>query len=155
GSSLTEDTDYQRVGATLNAQYSLDGGSTKTSETNSIENAIPGLRLTLTGVTTSPVTITTNEATIDKSAIKTKVQAFVDPYNPVSDLTRGDIAEKKVVNASTTADLQKGQLFGDLGLTSMLSSLRNTLTSKVANIGNLSSLSDIGISVPKSTGVVT
>ena len=155
GSSLTEDTDYQRVGATLNAQYSLDGGSVKTSETNSIENAIPGLRITLAGVTSSPVTVTTAEATIDKSAIKSKVKAFVDAYNAVVDLTRTDIAEKKVANASATADLQKGQLFGDLGLTGMLSSLKNTLTQTVNNIGGLKSLSDIGISVPKSTGVVT
>jgi len=155
GSSLTEDTDYQRVGATLNAQYSIDGGSAKSSETNAIENAIPGLRVTLAGVTSSPVTITTAEATIDKSAIKGKVKAFVDAYNAVVDLTRTDIAEKKVAGASTTADLQKGQLFGDLGLTGMLSSLKNTLTQTVNNIGGLKSLSDIGISVPKSTGVVT
>jgi flagellar hook-associated protein 2 len=155
GSSLTEDTDYQRVGATLNAQYSLDGGPVKTSETNAIENAIPGLRVTLAGVTSSPVTITTAEATVDKSAIKSKVKAFVDAYNAVVDLTRTDIAEKKVANASTTADLQKGQLFGDLGLTGMLSSLKNTLTQTVNNIGGLKSLADIGISVPKSTGVIT
>jgi flagellar hook-associated protein 2 len=37
----------------------------------------------------------------------------------------------------------------------MLSSLKQTLTSSVASIGNLKSLSDIGISVPKSIGVVT
>jgi flagellar hook-associated protein 2 len=155
GSALSEDTDYQRIGATLNALYSIDGVAKTPSQTNAIENAIPGLRLTLTGVTTSPVTVTTNEATIDKSSIKTKVQAFVDAYNAVVDLTRGDIAEKKVLNPSTTADLQKGQLFGDLGLNGMLSSLRNTLTSSVANIGGLSKLADIGITVPKSTGVVT
>src|SRR4029079_17585998 len=83
GSSLSEDTDYKRVGATLNAQYSLDGGPVKTSETNSIENAVPGLRITLAGVTSSPVTVTTAEATIDKSAIKGKVKAFVDAYNAV------------------------------------------------------------------------
>jgi flagellar hook-associated protein 2 len=155
GGSLTEDTDYKRVGATLNAQYSLDGGTAKTSETNSIENAIPGLRITLNGVTTSPVTVTTNEATIDKASVKSKVKAFVDAYNAVVDLTRTDISEKKVVNASTTADLQKGQLFGDLGLTGMLSTLKNTLTQSISNIGGLDSLGDIGITVPKSTGVVT
>jgi flagellar hook-associated protein 2 len=155
GSSLSEDTDYQRVGANLNALYSVDGVAKPPSQTNAIENAIPGLRITLTGVTTSPVTITTNEATIDKASIKSKVKAFVDAYNAVVDLTRTDISEKKVVNASTTADLQKGQLFGDLGLNGMLSSLKETLTKTVANIGGLDSLADIGISVPKSTGVIT
>jgi flagellar hook-associated protein 2 len=155
GSSLTEDTDYQRVGGTLDALYSVDGVAKPPSQTNAIENAIPGLRITLTGVTTSPVTVTTSEAAINKGAIKSKVQAFVDAYNAVVDLTRTDISEKSVLNPATTADRQKGTLFGDLGLNGMLSSLKNTLTSSVANIGTLKSLSDIGISVPKSTGVVT
>src|SRR3954471_2362548 len=155
GSSLTEDTDYQRVGGTLDALYSVDGVAKPPSQTNAIENAIPGLRITLTGVTTSPVTVTTSEAAINKGAIKSKVQAFVDAYNAVVDLTRTDISEKSVLNPATTADRQKGTLFGDLGLNGMLSSLKNTLTSSVANIGTLKSLSDIGISIPKSTGVVT
>ena len=60
-----------------------------------------------------------------------------------------------MIKPATTADLQKGTLFGDLGLTGMLSSLKNTLTQTVSNIGGLDSLSDIGISVPKSTGVIT
>jgi flagellar hook-associated protein 2 len=153
---LPEDPDYSRTGTVLNAQYRLDGESTpRTSESNSIENAIPGLRLTLAGVTTSPVSVTTNEATIDKSSIKDKVKAFVDAYNAVVDLTRADISEKGVVNASTTDDLQKGTLFGDLGLDSMLSTLKNTLTQTVSNIGGLTSLADIGITIPKATGVVT
>ncbi len=156
GGAITEDLDYKRTGATLNAQYHLDGeSSARTSETNSLDNAIPGLRITLAGVTSSPVTITTNEATIDKSSIKTKVKALVDAYNAVVDLLRADISEKKVVNSTATADLQKGTLFGDLGLSGMLSSLKQTLTKTVSNIGGLGSLADIGVSVPKSTGVVT
>ena len=156
GGAITEDVDYQRTGTTLNAQYHLDGeSSARTSESNSIENAIPGLRITLAGVTSSPVSVTTAEATIDKSAIKTKVKAFVDAYNAVVDLARTDISEKKVINSTATADLQKGTLFGDLGLTGMLSSLKQTLTQTVSNIGGLKSLGDIGVSVPKSTGVVT
>jgi flagellar hook-associated protein 2 len=155
GGSLGEDADYARTGATLNALYSVDGVAKPPSQTNAIDNAIPGLRITLAGVTTSPVTVTTNEAAVDKSAIKSKVKAFVDAYNAVVDLTRSDISEKGVVNASATADLQKGTLFGDLGLNSMLSTLKNTFTQTVANIGGLTSLADIGISTPKSTGVVT
>jgi flagellar hook-associated protein 2 len=153
---LAEDAAYSRTGTTLNAQYRLDGEATaRTSESNAIENAIPGLRLTLSGVTTSPVSVTTNEATIDKSSMKDKVQAFVDAYNAVVDLTRTDINEKGVPNAGATADLQKGTLFGDLGLNSMLSSLKQTLTQTISNVGSLASLSAIGISVPKSVGIVT
>jgi flagellar hook-associated protein 2 len=153
---LTEDAALSRTGTVLNAQYRIDGEvAPRSSETNAIENAIPGLRLTLAGVTTSPVSITTSEAAIDKSAIKGKVKAFVDAYNAVVDLARTDISQKGVRNASTPEDLAKGTLFGDLGLNSMLSSLKRTFTQSVAGIGDLSSLSQVGIAAPKSTGVVT
>jgi flagellar hook-associated protein 2 len=153
GGQLAADAAYERSGTLLNASYKLDGEvASRTSETNSIENAVPGLRITLKGVTSSPVTVSTSEAAVDKEGVKTQVKAFVDAYNAVVDLTRADTAEKRVVGASSTADLQKGQLFGDLGLDSMLSGLKNKLSSSLAGIGSLDSLSDIGITIPKSTG---
>jgi flagellar hook-associated protein 2 len=153
---MAEDTAYKRSGALLDAAYKLDGEATsRTSESNAIENAVPGLRITLKGVTTSPVTVSTAEAVVDKAAIKTKVKAFVDAYNSVVDLTRADTAEKKVVGATSLDDLSKGQLFGDLGLDSMLSSLKDKMTTSIAGIGGLSSLGDIGITVPKSIGGFT
>jgi flagellar hook-associated protein 2 len=153
---VIEDVDYKRSGALLDASYKLDSEvASRTSETNSIENAVPGLRITLKGVTTTPVTVSTTEAVVDKAAIKTKVKAFVDAYNAVVDLTRADTAEKKVVGATSLDDLSKGQLFGDLGLDSMLSTLKSKLQSPIAGIGGLSSLGDIGITVPKSIGGFT
>jgi flagellar hook-associated protein 2 len=80
------------------------------------------------------------------------VQAFVDAYNAVVDLTRTDVNTKNVVNPQSAADYQTGTLFGDLGLDNMLSSLKNTLTQSLSNIGGLTSLADIGITVPKATG---
>jgi flagellar hook-associated protein 2 len=156
GGQLAADADYLRTGVLLNAAYKLDDEvASRTSETNSIENAIPGLRITLKGVTTSPVSVSTTEAAVDKDGVKTKVKAFVDAYNAVVDLTRADTAEKRVVGASTLTDLSKGQLFGDLGLSSMLSTLKGKLQSSISGIGSLSSLSDIGIKIPKSTGGFT
>src|SRR6202012_4802285 len=104
------------------------------------------------GTTTSPVSVTVNQSTVDKGAITTKVQAFVDAYNGVVDLTRSDIAEKPIANASTPDDLQTGTLFGDLGLDSMLSSLKDTMTQTLSNVGGLTSLADIGITIPKADG---
>jgi flagellar hook-associated protein 2 len=153
---IAEDTDYKRTGALLDASYKLDGEATsRTSESNSIENAVPGLRITLKGVTTSPVTVSTTEAVVDKTAIKTKVKAFVDAYNAVVDLTRAGTTEKKVIGAKSLDDLSKGQLFGDLALDGMLSSLKQKMTSSIAGIGGLSSLGDIGVTVPKSDGITT
>jgi flagellar hook-associated protein 2 len=153
GGQMSEDTDYAKTGATLDAAFHIDGETTaRTSESNSVDNAIPGERLTLKAVTSSPVSITTNAATVDKSAITSKVQAFVDAYNAVVDLTRTDIGTKNVVNPQTTQDFQTGTLFGDLGLGNMLSGLKNTLTQTLSNVGGLTSLSDIGITLPKATG---
>jgi flagellar hook-associated protein 2 len=80
------------------------------------------------------------------------VQAFVDAYNAVVDLTRSDVNTKNVVNPQTSTDYQTGTLFGDLGLDNMLSGLKNTLTQSLSNVGGLASLADLGITVPKATG---
>jgi flagellar hook-associated protein 2 len=154
-SQLTEDTTYKHVGTSLNASYTLDDETTpRTSETNTIDSAIPGVRLTLKGITTSPASITTTPATIDTAAVTKKVQAFVDAYNAVVTTTRADLSEKSVPKAKTSADLMAGQLFGDMGLDSMLSQLKNQMTQTVSGLG-LTSLADIGITIPKATGAAS
>src|SRR3954453_2608704 len=61
GGSMGELATYQRVGSPLNAQYRIDDDPTQPpSETNTLTNVIPGETLTLKGVTTSPVSVTTN-----------------------------------------------------------------------------------------------
>jgi flagellar hook-associated protein 2 len=150
---LTEDTAYASPAASLNARYRIDGSSTvQESETNTLNSAIPGLRLTLKGVTSTPVSVTVAQPDINRDAIKTKVKALVDAYNAVVDTTRADTDEKSVANPSTTADLQKGTLFGDRGLSNMLSGLRNTLRDSIAGLTGVDDLSDIGIGVPAASG---
>ena len=112
---------------------------------------MPGVRLTLKGITTSPVSVNTTQAAVDTEAITKKITALVDAYNAVVTATRSELTEKKVPTASTTTDLQKGQLFGDSGMSSMLSSLKRTMTQTLTGLG-LTGLADIGIGVPKSTG---
>ena len=41
---------------------SVDGGAERNPESNVVDNAIPGVRLTLKGITTSPVSVTTTSA---------------------------------------------------------------------------------------------
>ncbi len=153
GAALTEDTNYTRVGAaTLNASYRLDGDPVaKSSESNVIESAIPGVRLTLKGISSSPVSVNTTQPAVDTDAITKKITALVDAYNAVVTATRSELTEKRIPTATTSTDLQKGQLFGDSGMNSMLSGLKNTMTQLVSGLG-LTGLSDIGIGVPKSTG---
>jgi flagellar hook-associated protein 2 len=148
---LKKDAAFDRTGTTLNAQYQLDGGPTITSESNVVENAIPGLRLTLKGVTASPETITTTAAAIDREGVTKKIQGLVDAYNAVVTSVRAELTEKRIPTATSTADLQKGRLFGDSGLTSMLSQLKGQMQQAVTGLG-LTSLADLGIDVPKSSG---
>ena len=71
GSSMVEDEPPTRAPArTLNASYKLDGEAVaRTSQSNVIENAIPGVRLTLKGITASPMSVTTTPAAIDTDAV--------------------------------------------------------------------------------------
>jgi flagellar hook-associated protein 2 len=152
GSSMTEVPAYSRTGVALNASFKVDDELvSRTSETNIIENAIPGVRLTLKGVTASPASVTTTPAAIDKDAIAKKVKALVDSYNTVVTSVRAELTEKGVPTAATTSDLQKGKLFGDMGMTSMLSQLKGQMLQAVSGLG-LTSLKDLGIDVPKTTG---
>jgi len=151
--TFDEKAEYERVGDTLNASYRLDGSATAiSSETNVVDNALAGVRLTLKGVTTAPETIAVGEPTVDTAAVKTKVKAFVDAYNAVVSLARSEVTEKTVPDATTTTDATKGQLFGDTGLLTMLSSLRIRMGDRLTGLSGIDELADLGIAVPKSTG---
>jgi flagellar hook-associated protein 2 len=155
GSSMAEDPVYSRTGTTLNASFKVDGEATaRSSESNIVENAVPGVRLTLKGVTSSAATVTTTAAAIDTAAVTKKVQALVDAYNAVVTETRADLIEKNDPKSTTSSGLAKGRLFGDSGLASMLTQLKDQMRQTVTGLG-LTGLGDLGIGVPKSTGTTT
>ncbi len=155
GGVLGADTDYTSPStALLNASYSIDGVAQPPSQTNVLESAVAGLRITLKGVTGSPATVNVSEPTLDRTAIKDKVKAFVDAYNAVVDTTRSALTEKPITSPGSSFQAGLGQLHGDAGLTSMLSRLRGSMSEVLAGAG-LNDLSDLGISVPKATGGAT
>ncbi|HEX8101406.1 MAG TPA: flagellar filament capping protein FliD [Solirubrobacteraceae bacterium] len=133
--------------AGTDTRYRLNGSTTTlTSPTNEIENAIPGVKLTVKGVTTTALSITVGAGTLDKDAVKAKLKSFVEAYNAVVVVTRGKLTDKSVPNATTTTDAIKGQLFGDTGLTSMLSAMRMGVSDAVAgNPAATDALADLGI----------
>jgi flagellar hook-associated protein 2 len=135
----------------LDAAYSIDGGPTQTSSSNVLENAVPGLRITLKGVTAAAATVSVGAPEIDRDAIKGKVKAFVDAYNAVVDTTRAKLTEKPLSSPTSSFQAGLGQLYGDTGLTSMLSNLRAQMTEIVSGAG-INDLADLGIGVPKATG---
>jgi flagellar hook-associated protein 2 len=147
---LTEDPAYATPDVSkLDAEYSLDGAAAATSRTNVLENVLPGLRLTLKGVTTAPAALTVTEPTLDRTAVKSKIKAFVDAYNSVVDTARTELTEKPVANPTGQFDAAQGQLYGDSGLSSLLNVLRRQMTSIVSDAG-INDLSDLGIGMPAS-----
>ncbi len=139
-------TQTERV-AGQNAKFTINDVAYE-RQSNTITDAIPGVQFTLKGKTAvgSTVGVTVGTPGPDKDAIVTKVKAFVTAYNDVVKTARADVTEKPVVNGSTTADVQQGTLFGDSGLNGMLSQFRSTLSSPIAGLTGLKSMSDLGIS---------
>jgi flagellar hook-associated protein 2 len=139
----------------LDAEYSLDGGAPATSATNVLENAVPGLRLTLNGVTSSPAAVTVTEPALNKDAVKTKIKAFVDAYNSFVDTAQNELNEKPIANATNSTDAAQGQLYGDTGLSSMLNVLRRQMGNVLSGAG-INDLGDLGVGIPaSSSGVVS
>ena len=147
-SSLAEDG--SRAVGGLDANYWVDSGAVKTSPSNVVTDAIPGVSVTLKGVTTSsgPVTVTVGAPAPDNANITAKVKAFVDQYNSTLDFIRSKLDEKKVVNPQTAADQQKGLLNGDTMLEGILSQLRVAMTNIYApgNPTTLDQMNEIGVS---------
>jgi flagellar hook-associated protein 2 len=133
------------------AAYAVNGVA-GTSASNVV--TVDGVKLTFNAPTSTPVAISVGTPGPDKAGIKAKVQAFVDAYNGLVTSTRAKLDEKAVANATAATDAAKGQLFGDSGLTSLLSRLRTGLTDSVAGLANasLDSLAELGVSTGKATG---
>lgn len=130
-----------------NSKYSVDGGTVLESQTNTVDDALPGTRLTLKALTgATPVAITITPPGIDKEAAKAKIKTFVEAYNAVLTVTHAKTSEKTVPAATTNADALKGQLFGDRSLTQLISGLRTGMSDIVAgNVADFDALSDLGI----------
>jgi flagellar hook-associated protein 2 len=136
------------VKAGADAAYTVDGVP-KTSATNVVANGIPGVELTLRAPTSSPVTVNVGAPAPDKDQAIAAVKAFVSAYNDVVTKVRAELTERRVASPQTTADAQKGDLFGDPMLSSMLDGMRQAVSQ--ADVGGLT-LADIGLSTGKATG---
>src|SRR5262245_34663602 len=136
------------------AEYSINGGGPTSSASNVI-TALPGLELTLKGLTPvgSPVNVAVTEPRTDPSAVKDKLKAFVSQYNSTVDFVRSKVQEKRVANATTVTDATKGVLYADTALNGLLSSLRAAVADPVSgNPAALDQLAELGITTGKGSG---
>jgi flagellar hook-associated protein 2 len=149
---VAEDPDFVRVAPDdLRAAFRIGSGGVQYWDSNIVEHAIPGVRLTFKGVTSSAATVTVSEPTLDRDGIKSKIKSFVAAYNAVVDTTRSKLTEQATRNPTSDFQAARGQLYGDSGLTAMLSRLRQDMADVVSATG-INDLGDIGIAIPKATG---
>jgi flagellar hook-associated protein 2 len=109
-----------------------------TSSTNTLLDAIPGVKLTLkkTTIPGEQITVTTD---IDTSAIKDKINAFIKSYNDV----KSYIDKQNRYDKDTT---ETGVLFGESSLFSMQETLSRAITSTVSGLDSkYKQLATIGI----------
>ncbi len=134
--NLNLDASGNVLQAAQDAQLDVDGVSI-TSASNSVTGAIQGVTLSLTGATTSTVTLNVTE---DTETAKQSLQDFVDAYNEVNDYFDQQFGTAEFRAASAVA--------GSLTVRQVQLDLQAIVTDKVTGIpsGKLSTLSELGIS---------
>jgi flagellar hook-associated protein 2 len=125
GAGLSEETAKARAGQ--DTLYSVDGVA-GSSATNVLTEAIPGVTLTASALTSGPVTISVSEPAPDTASIAAKIKTFVSAYNATVELIQAKVTEETVKEPKTQEEANKGVLFGDGALGSLLSSMRTTLS---------------------------
>jgi flagellar hook-associated protein 2 len=131
---------FTEVAAALDAQLYIGtpgSGVLVTSSTNTFENVLPGVSLTIKDTSTDPVTVTT--AATDASLV-TQAKLFVDNYNKLVD----KIDSYTSYDAATDT---KGLLFGSGDVVRIQSELSNIVTGRHFGLGAIQSLSELGFNV--------
>jgi flagellar hook-associated protein 2 len=131
------------------AQFSVDGVS-GSSSSNTVANAIGGVTLTLTGVTTTsgPITVNVGAPAPNAGNIQGAINTFVTQYNKViSDI------QTQVAQQPSSSDPTQGTLYGDPGLQDLLSAMRSMMYSAGASLpAGAATMDDIGVSTGGTTG---
>ena len=114
-------------------------GLTLTRSSNQIDDAIPGVTLSLLAITDSAGTLGLAR---DVSQVKTNVQALVTAYNDLMSIIK-DAADPK-----SKVDLYGATLVGDSLVESIKSQVRSMFVSNSSSpSGDMSALRDVGITV--------
>ena len=144
GAGLTPEESKTKLG--LNAKYVVDGTAGE-SKSNVLTEAIAGATLTLGAVTTGPATVTVGEPAPSTKAIAEAVKTFVTAYNAAVEYIEAKTSEQPVKEPKTQEEANKGILFGDSGLTTLLSQMRETLSE--------SGMAALGVSTGAPSATVT
>lgn len=133
-------TNYTQLQAASDASVKV-AGVTVSSSTNTVNNVIDGVTLTLLKETTgTPVSLKVSN---DNSTVLNRVQTLVNSYNTL----QGVISKLSNYDSATNT---AGPLFGDALITGLNTQLRRALGNSVSSIsGNVNSLASIGVTTNK------
>jgi flagellar hook-associated protein 2 len=121
------------------AKLTIDGLDV-VSDSNTIDKAIDGVSIKLTGTTDEDEPLTLNVAD-NTTAVKTNVQNFVTAYNKMMS-TISSLTKVTTVENSTPV---VAALAGDSTARSLVSSIRNELVSNQGGSGAITALANLGI----------
>ncbi len=149
-SALTEQTSLAQAGQ--NAAYTINGTS-GSSASNTVTTAIPGVTLSLNGLTTTSGTVTVDVSAPASNTqnIQTAIQTFIKDYNSAIGTIQTQLAQ-----APTSSDPTKGTLYDDPELNDLLSTMREAMYKPGSGLpASLSTMLQIGVSTGATTGSAT
>jgi flagellar hook-associated protein 2 len=153
GGALSEITADAQAGQ--DAEFTVNGVSGN-SASNTVTDAIPGVTLTLGGVTSSssgPVTVVVSPPAANTSSIESAINQFVSDYNTAVNAIETQLTQAPVSDPQNTSDAAQGTLYEDEDLNSLLSSMREMMYTPGSGLPTgMAALSDIGISTGAPTG---
>jgi flagellar hook-associated protein 2 len=131
------------------AKFSVDGVN-GSSASNTVSNAIGGVTLTLTGVTTTsgPVTVNVGAPAPNSTNISGAINTFITQYNKVISDVQTQLAQQP-----SSTDPTQGTLYGDPELKDLLTSMRSIMYSAGSGLpAGAATMDDIGVSTGATTG---
>jgi flagellar hook-associated protein 2 len=140
GSPVSTPSTMTSLQAAADATVEVDGVAIK-SPTNTVTNAIPGMTLNLSKLTT-PSDDYNLTISNDTSGVQTAAQSFVTAYNALAN----SLGSLTSYNADTKA---AGALQGDSSVTGIQDQIRNTLIQSIGGGGALQTLNDLGMTLQK------
>jgi flagellar hook-associated protein 2 len=133
-----------------NLQYSINGGGTLTSESNTVDassSGLAGLSITAQGAGSSTVSVSSDTATISSA-----IQNFVADYNAA----QNNITSQTSTTTSSTGVVTPGLLTGDMDAEGIEFDLRQFMgTVASGSSGGVQTLSDLGIETDGSDNLLT
>jgi flagellar hook-associated protein 2 len=151
GGALVEKEGTAKEGK--DAEYKIDG-TEGSSSSNTVTDAIPGVTLTLSSLTTAgAVTIDVGAPGLNTSTLESRMQSFIKLYNSTVEAIQKQIATKPIAKPEESSEYSTGTLFGDTEMTSLLDSMRATMYEPGKGLATtMSSPLDIGVSTGAATG---